>query len=199
MLRKVRRAKKTWPSCTSIPLRTKAKHLFETFHDFYCFNKISKCRNGKFSGGRKKDRDKERPEISPPSDFEHTIHVGFDAVTGEFTVSLRSALPLLAMFVCRFIAIVWSENPTDLNHPVVLYLGYARAMGPAASDFKHHQVRAEEEPTGRPRRSGFLRLDRQLSAEVSQLLIFRWNGVWIRTTSILPVVSWLPVQWLLSA
>uniref|UniRef100_A0A3B3DIF5 CRIB domain-containing protein n=1 Tax=Oryzias melastigma TaxID=30732 RepID=A0A3B3DIF5_ORYME len=35
-----------------------------------------------------KDRDKERPEISPPSDFEHTIHVGFDAVTGEFTVSI---------------------------------------------------------------------------------------------------------------
>lgn len=42
------------------------------------------------SGGRKKDRDKERPEISPPSDFEHTIHVGFDAVTGEFTVSFHS-------------------------------------------------------------------------------------------------------------
>uniref|UniRef100_A0A8C4XFR7 non-specific serine/threonine protein kinase n=1 Tax=Erpetoichthys calabaricus TaxID=27687 RepID=A0A8C4XFR7_ERPCA len=34
-------------------------------------------------GGRKKE--KERPEISPPSDFEHTIHVGFDSVTGEFT------------------------------------------------------------------------------------------------------------------
>ncbi|NXE40542.1 PAK2 kinase, partial [Ptilorrhoa leucosticta] len=34
-------------------------------------------------GSRKKE--KERPEISPPSDFEHTIHVGFDAVTGEFT------------------------------------------------------------------------------------------------------------------
>ncbi|XP_062902247.1 serine/threonine-protein kinase PAK 2-like [Mobula hypostoma] len=32
-----------------------------------------------------KKREKERPEISPPSDFEHTIHVGFDAVTGEFT------------------------------------------------------------------------------------------------------------------
>ncbi|XP_063287556.1 serine/threonine-protein kinase PAK 1 isoform X1 [Pelobates fuscus] len=26
-----------------------------------------------------------KPEISLPSDFEHTIHVGFDAVTGEFT------------------------------------------------------------------------------------------------------------------
>lgn len=38
------------------------------------------------AGGRKKDRDKDRPEISSPSDFEHTIHVGFDAVTGEFTV-----------------------------------------------------------------------------------------------------------------
>ncbi|XP_062849769.1 serine/threonine-protein kinase PAK 2a [Trichomycterus rosablanca] len=36
-------------------------------------------------GGKKKDKDKERPEISHPSDFEHTIHVGFDAVTGEFT------------------------------------------------------------------------------------------------------------------
>uniref|UniRef100_A0A668VXZ5 non-specific serine/threonine protein kinase n=1 Tax=Oreochromis aureus TaxID=47969 RepID=A0A668VXZ5_OREAU len=35
-----------------------------------------------FPGGDKK---KERPEISLPSDFEHTIHVGFDAVTGEFT------------------------------------------------------------------------------------------------------------------
>uniref|UniRef100_A0A673N334 non-specific serine/threonine protein kinase n=1 Tax=Sinocyclocheilus rhinocerous TaxID=307959 RepID=A0A673N334_9TELE len=33
----------------------------------------------------KKDKDKERPEISNPSDFEHTIHVGFDSVTGEFT------------------------------------------------------------------------------------------------------------------
>ncbi|KAM4724188.1 serine/threonine-protein kinase PAK 2-like isoform 1-T4 [Anableps anableps] len=36
-------------------------------------------------GSKKKDKDKDRPEISSPSDFEHTIHVGFDAVTGEFT------------------------------------------------------------------------------------------------------------------
>uniref|UniRef100_A0A672ZJM3 non-specific serine/threonine protein kinase n=1 Tax=Sphaeramia orbicularis TaxID=375764 RepID=A0A672ZJM3_9TELE len=42
-----------------------------------------------FPGGDKtnKKKEKERPEISLPSDFEHTIHVGFDAVTGEFTVS----------------------------------------------------------------------------------------------------------------
>ncbi|XP_065139796.2 serine/threonine-protein kinase PAK 1 isoform X1 [Paramisgurnus dabryanus] len=38
-------------------------------------------------GGDKTNKKKERPEISLPSDFEHTIHVGFDAVTGEFTVS----------------------------------------------------------------------------------------------------------------
>ncbi|NXS58090.1 PAK2 kinase, partial [Brachypteracias leptosomus] len=46
-------------------------------------NKIISIFVGPEKGSRKKE--KERPEISPPSDFEHTIHVGFDAVTGEFT------------------------------------------------------------------------------------------------------------------
>ncbi|XP_034024521.1 serine/threonine-protein kinase PAK 1 [Thalassophryne amazonica] len=36
-------------------------------------------------GSDKTYKKRERPEISLPSDFEHTIHVGFDAVTGEFT------------------------------------------------------------------------------------------------------------------
>lgn len=40
---------------------------------------------------------KERPEISLPSDFEHTIHVGFDAVTGEFTVSVCA---VVCLFPC---------------------------------------------------------------------------------------------------
>ena len=30
----------------------------------------------------------DKPVISPPSNFEHTIHVGFDPHTGEFTVSV---------------------------------------------------------------------------------------------------------------
>lgn len=30
----------------------------------------------------------EKPNISYPTNFEHTVHVGFDAVTGEFTVSI---------------------------------------------------------------------------------------------------------------
>ncbi|XP_054242268.1 serine/threonine-protein kinase PAK 2 isoform X5 [Indicator indicator] len=46
-------------------------------------NKIICMFSGTEKGSKKKE--KERPEISPPSDFEHTIHVGFDAVTGEFT------------------------------------------------------------------------------------------------------------------
>ncbi|XP_074010281.1 serine/threonine-protein kinase PAK 2 isoform X5 [Numenius arquata] len=46
-------------------------------------NKILYIFSNTEKGSKKKE--KERPEISPPSDFEHTIHVGFDAVTGEFT------------------------------------------------------------------------------------------------------------------
>ncbi|XP_067127808.1 serine/threonine-protein kinase PAK 2 isoform X2 [Centruroides vittatus] len=38
------------------------------------------------SKSTKKDRKEiEKPVISPPTNFEHTVHVGFDAVTGEFT------------------------------------------------------------------------------------------------------------------
>ena len=35
--------------------------------------------------------------ISPPSNFEHTVHVGFDPHTGEFTVSEHN------LFVCLFV------------------------------------------------------------------------------------------------
>ncbi|OXU28294.1 hypothetical protein TSAR_016658 [Trichomalopsis sarcophagae] len=28
---------------------------------------------------------KDKPNISYPTNFEHTVHVGFDAITGEFT------------------------------------------------------------------------------------------------------------------
>ncbi|CAN8022069.1 unnamed protein product [Ixodes persulcatus] len=34
---------------------------------------------------KKERREQEKPVISPPTNFEHTVHVGFDAVTGEFT------------------------------------------------------------------------------------------------------------------
>lgn len=36
----------------------------------------------------KKSKDSsDKPNISYPTNFEHTVHVGFDAITGEFTVS----------------------------------------------------------------------------------------------------------------
>ena len=35
----------------------------------------------------KKNKEDSKPNISYPTNFEHTVHVGFDAVTGEFTVS----------------------------------------------------------------------------------------------------------------
>ena len=33
------------------------------------------------------DYSSEKPNISYPTNFEHTVHVGYDSVTGEFTVS----------------------------------------------------------------------------------------------------------------
>merc|ERR1712106_1096139 len=47
------------------------------------------------SGKRHKDSDK--PNISYPTNFEHTIHMGFDAVTGEFTGMPESWTKLLSM------------------------------------------------------------------------------------------------------
>lgn len=46
-------------------------------------NKIKEIKGLKPSHGDMK------PNISYPTNFEHTVHVGFDAVTGEFTVSLN--------------------------------------------------------------------------------------------------------------
>lgn len=37
--------------------------------------------------GSKPSHGDSKPNISYPTNFEHTVHVGFDAVTGEFTVS----------------------------------------------------------------------------------------------------------------
>lgn len=35
---------------------------------------------------------KDKPNISYPTNFEHTVHVGFDAVTGEFTVGCLNSI-----------------------------------------------------------------------------------------------------------
>ena len=40
-----------------------------------------------FAGSKTVKVTNDKPVISPPSNFEHTVHVGFDPHTGEFTVS----------------------------------------------------------------------------------------------------------------
>ncbi|KAM9325903.1 serine/threonine-protein kinase PAK 3 isoform 1-T1 [Gastrophryne carolinensis] len=80
-------------------------------------NKKARLRSIFPGGGDKtnKKKEKERPEISLPSDFEHTIHVGFDAVTGEFTVSIL--LDLKKTFVPKFCISMTSKNHLELKFP----------------------------------------------------------------------------------
>lgn len=46
-----------------------------------------KTLKSKIKGSTSKPSSDSKPNISYPTNFEHTVHVGFDAVTGEFTVS----------------------------------------------------------------------------------------------------------------
>lgn len=39
--------------------------------------------------GSKPSHNDSKPNISYPTNFEHTVHVGFDPVTGEFTVRIN--------------------------------------------------------------------------------------------------------------
>lgn len=47
--------------------------------------KSSKTKSFRVKGSKV---DHEKPNISYPTNFEHTVHVGFDAHSGEFTVSI---------------------------------------------------------------------------------------------------------------
>uniref|UniRef100_A0A672GZZ0 non-specific serine/threonine protein kinase n=1 Tax=Salarias fasciatus TaxID=181472 RepID=A0A672GZZ0_SALFA len=72
-----------------------------------------------FPGGDKtnKKKEKERPEISLPSDFEHTIHVGFDAVTGEFTQcgSLHKNSEIISGIPEQWARLLQTSNITKLE------------------------------------------------------------------------------------
>lgn len=47
-----------------------------------------KTLKAKIKGSKSTAHNDNKPNISYPTNFEHTVHVGFDAVTGEFTVSI---------------------------------------------------------------------------------------------------------------
>ena len=53
---------------------------------------------------------KKKPEISYPTQFEHTIHVGFDPVTGEFTVSL------IQKDFLRHLRVMASQDSVSVSH-----------------------------------------------------------------------------------
>jgi p21-activated kinase 1 len=46
-----------------------------------------KTLKAKIKGSKSTTHNDNKPNISYPTNFEHTVHVGFDAITGEFTVS----------------------------------------------------------------------------------------------------------------
>lgn len=51
-------------------------------------------------GKMKVKENKDKPNISYPTNFEHTVHVGFDAVTGEFTVCLTCIIQFTVLLKC---------------------------------------------------------------------------------------------------
>ena len=65
--------------------------VFESFRIYFYFFVVLTVSHDhplKFSA-------KKKPEISLPTQFEHTVHVGFDPITGEFTVSASLDLCIL--------------------------------------------------------------------------------------------------------
>lgn len=78
--------------------------------------------------------------------------------------------------VCYWSLVFWSPSASTRQTYRRLCTGHAGAMGPAAPDVKHHQVGAEEKPTGCAGRSQILRLNGQRSAEVPQLFLLWWGS-----------------------
>lgn len=58
----------------------------------------------------------DKPEISYPTNFEHTMHVGFDAHTGEFTVSI-------IILKCSYM-IIWIKKKLMYSLICTLYLTF---------------------------------------------------------------------------
>lgn len=93
-------------------------------HWYYWFtepddaDRKKKTLKGKNKGTKPSHMDS-KPNISYPTNFEHTVHVGFDAVTGEFTVSSCRIVVLHSMryfFLCLLLGLA-----------IILILGLRKA------------------------------------------------------------------------
>lgn len=93
-------------------------------HWYYWFiepddaDRKKKTLKGKNKGTKPSHMDS-KPNISYPTNFEHTVHVGFDAVTGEFTVSSCRIVVLYSMryfFLCLLLGLA-----------IILILGLRKA------------------------------------------------------------------------
>lgn len=77
--------------------------------------------------------------VSNPTNFVHKVHVGFDPVSGAFTVCFRHFLPDF------FLALI-----------VYLLSGHARTMEQAVDEIRHHQGRLCQRSASCPRCPGIL-------------------------------------------
>lgn len=77
-------------------------------------------------GKMKVKENKDKPNISLPTNFEHTVHVGFDAVTGDFTVCFATITlkniyfvnPLILLknaLACCFAVVLKRRNIHDVR------------------------------------------------------------------------------------
>lgn len=69
-------------------------HFFLVFVEPDDADRKKKTLKSKIKGSKPSHGDSNKPNISYPTNFEHTVHVGFDAVTGEFTVSINGLFSL---------------------------------------------------------------------------------------------------------
>lgn len=72
-----------------------------------------KTLKSKIKGSTSKPSSDSKPNISYPTNFEHTVHVGFDAVTGEFTVSY---FHFTIIYTIQKYTLLWVANTWNIQH-----------------------------------------------------------------------------------
>ncbi|XP_069166136.1 serine/threonine-protein kinase PAK 3 isoform X1 [Procambarus clarkii] len=94
--------------------------------------------------GGKRHKDSDKPNISYPTNFEHTIHVGFDACTGEFTGMPDSWTKLLS------ISNISKQEQKNNPQAVLDVLNYYDASTKEHQTSKFMTVTKNVDPSPRP-------------------------------------------------